>query len=421
MSTNPQRVVALKAENFKRLTAIDLEFDSHVITLSGRNEQGKSSVLDAIWWALAGGAAAKKITNPIRNGETKASVQVTLDDFVITRTASVDKKTTSVQVTSRDGSQKFSSPQKLLDALIGKLSFDPLEFSRMSDKDQRAALLGAVDIGIDLDAWDAERNQAFTERTDVNRSVKNLQAQVDGIVIPEGTPEPVDTAALIAELNTAQNASHNLRVAMTAVDGWVSKIERLNRELEEAQAEKYTAEGQLLAAEQAHEKCRPVEAIQADISGASEANKAGDMIREKERLSKMLADATAEATALTDKITAMDKNKADLLATAEMPIEGLGIDESGVTYQGQPLSQASGAGITKVSMAMAIALNPDLRLAYIRDGSLLDSENMAIVQEMAEANDFMVMIEVVDETGAVGIVIEDGAVSTSHGGGDPEW
>lgn len=419
MSNTPQRVVALKAENFKRLTAVDLEFDSHVVTLSGRNEQGKSSVLDAIWWALAGGAAAKKITNPIRNGETKASVQVTLDDFVITRTASVDKKTTSVQVTSRDGSQKFSSPQKLLDALIGKLSFDPLEFSRMSDKDQRAALLGAVDLGIDLDEWDAERNQAFTERTDVNRSVKNLQAQVDGIVIPEGTPEPVDTAALIAELNAAQNAAHDVQVAKTAVDGWAGKIERLEREMEEANAEKSNAENQLLTAGGAFKKCRPVDDIQEDISGASEANKAGEMIRERERLSKMLTEATSEADALTEKIKAMDMNKADLLAGAEMPIEGLGVDETGVTYQGQPLSQASGAGTTKVSMAMAIALNPDLRLAYIRDGSLLDSENMAIVQDMAESNDFMVMIEVVDETGAVGIVIEDGSVAST--GSDPEW
>lgn len=421
MSNKSQRLVALKAENFKRLRAVDIEFSSNVVTLSGRNEQGKSSVLDAIWWALAGGSAAKTITNPIRNGETKATVEVTLDDFVITRSASVDRKTASVTVTNRDGSQKFSSPQKLLDALIGKLSFDPLEFSRMDVRSQREALLNSVDLGIDLDALEKTRGEAFALRTDVNRSVKNLKAQVEGIVIPADMPAPVDTAALMQELQVSQAAARAKDDSIRLVSSLEMRVQQMIQDLENAKAELHTARTASLQAIDDAGKHRDPELIQEAIAGAGEANKASDLVRERDRLSKMLADETAQAEELSKQIEALDKTKSDALAAAEMPIEGLGVDESGVTYQGQPLSQASGAGTTKVSMAMAIALNPDLRLAYIRDGSLLDSENMAIVQDMAEANDFMVMIEVVDESGQVGIVIEDGEVAEVAPGNDPEW
>jgi hypothetical protein len=59
---------------------------------------------------------------------------------------------------------------------------------------------------------------------------------------------------------------------------------------------------------------------------------------------------------------------------------------------------------------MAMAMSPDLRVILIRDGSLLDSTNMALIEEMAAEHDYQVWLEVVREDGAMGVVIEDGAV-----------
>lgn len=408
-NTAQQRVRALKVENFMRLRTLEIGFDGHTMTLSGRNEQGKSTVLNSIVWALGGGAAGKKFPNPIHNGETKAVVEVTLDDFVVTRTASVDRKTSTLTVTSRDGSQKFASPQKLLDALIGKLSFDPLEFSRMNAKDQLEVLLDCVDLGFNLQELEADRKEAFEERTFVNREVKALDAQVQGIDAPAEAPELVDVSVLMQELGAAQRAHSYADEAMRSVSAWEIKLAEVQQNLEIARKDSINA----LAAKDKH---RDPDDIQEQIAGSTEANKAGELIRQKAIFSDQLKVKTEEAEALTNKIKALDKKKSDALAKAEMPIDGLGIDENGVTFQGQPLTQASSAGLTKVSVAMAISLNPNLRLAYIRDGSLLDSENMKIIQDMAEACDFMVLIEVVDESGEVGIVIEDGMVAT-----DPEW
>lgn len=107
----------------------------------------------------------------------------------------------------------------------------------------------------------------------------------------------------------------------------------------------------------------------------------------------------------------IDAQKAAGVAAAKMPVEGLSFDAEGITYNGVPFAQASSAEQLRVSTAMAMALNPDLRVIRITDGSLLDSHSMAMLQELASENDYQVWVEVVDETDdAPGVVIEDGRV-----------
>jgi ABC-type histidine transport system ATPase subunit len=107
---------------------------------------------------------------------------------------------------------------------------------------------------------------------------------------------------------------------------------------------------------------------------------------------------------------ALQNKKTDALTEATFPVDGLGFDENGVTFDGKPFTQASGAEQLRVSLAMAMALNPQLKVIHIKNGSLLDSENMQIIEDMAKDKDYQVWIEVVDESGKVGIYIEDGEV-----------
>jgi len=108
------------------------------------------------------------------------------------------------------------------------------------------------------------------------------------------------------------------------------------------------------------------------------------------------------------------KQRNDAIAAAKMPVEGLGFGDGEVTYNGHPFAQASGAEQLRVSVAIAMAGNPKLRVLRIKDGSLLDSKSLALLEEMADLNDFQVWIESVDESGTVGIVMEDGAVASVH-------
>ncbi len=89
---------------------------------------------------------------------------------------------------------------------------------------------------------------------------------------------------------------------------------------------------------------------------------------------------------------------------------GLGFTDDGLTWDGHPFEQASMAAKLRVGVALAMASNPRLRVLRIRDGSLLSEKSMAVIAEMAEANDFQVWVELVDTSGRVGFVLEDGTV-----------
>ena len=152
------KIIKLTAENVKRLRAVEITPDGTVQVITGRNAQGKTSVLDAIWLALGGGAASRETVRPIRDGEDHASVTLDLGDLTVTRTWTGDK--TSLSVKAADGA-KYSSPQGVLDSLVGRLSFDPLEFTRLSGRDQVSALLDIVSLDVDLDDLARQRQTAY--------------------------------------------------------------------------------------------------------------------------------------------------------------------------------------------------------------------------------------------------------------------
>ena len=123
-------------------------------------------------------------------------------------------------------------------------------------------------------------------------------------------------------------------------------------------------------------------------------------------------DAGAKVAAdLTAQLDAIEKRKADGLAAAKFPVEGLGFDADGVLYSGRPFNRASSAEKVLVSAAMMIALNPELRVLIVRNGNDLDSDSLTALEDMASDADFQIFIEIVNETGDFGITIEDGGVA----------
>jgi hypothetical protein len=143
-----------------------------------------------------------------------------------------------------------------------------------------------------------------------------------------------------------------------------------------------------------------------------------DATNAKVRANQERAKAEAKATALREQYAALSKRldanraeRATLIQSAAYPVDGLGFDTDGaVTYGGIPLSQASQAEQIRVSMAIGLAMQPELRLVLIRDASLLDDSSMALVAEMAEKHDALVVLERVGDGDAGAVVIEDGEV-----------
>jgi len=410
------KIVGLHAENVKRLRAVDITPDPDVQVVGGRNAQGKTSVLDAIWLALGGGKASKTITRPVRDGQDHATVVLDLGDLKVTRTWNTQGRST-LRVEAADGA-RYTSPQAILDRLVGAMSLDPLAFTRLPARQQREALLDLVDLDVDLDALEAERAALYTERTEVGREGKAL----GDIVVDDTLPaEETSMQRLIADLHDAQEHNARIEQVRREYSATCDRFEAAAKRVEDLRHRLESLEADLAAARRQKERAdAALAASNAPIdTGAIEARmRTVETENAKIRANNAARDRAAEAEALrsqyqdlTSRITAIDNRKARALASARFPVDGLGFDDAGVTYRGVPFSQASGAEQIRVSVAMAMALNPRLRVLRIMDGSLLDAEAMDAIRTQVADADFQLWIERVGDAddGAVGI--EDGHVA----------
>lgn len=395
------KIVKFTAENVKRLRAVEITPDGTVQVITGKNAQGKTSVLDAIWLALGGGAASRETVRPIRDGQEKASVTLDLGDLIVTRTWTGDKTTLTVK--SQDGA-KYSSPQTVLDALVGRLSFDPLEFTRLSDRDQVTALLDLVHLDVDLDDLARKRQAAYDQRTEIGRQGKAIGDIPERVEAPEVEQSAGD---LIAKIRDGERLIARQADEVDAVHLAEDEIATIRQELETWEMKLADRRARV----EAHVPTPDIAALSAELDALEDTNRKVRRNAEIAQQAARKADLIAQYEALTETITDLDQTKAKALAKAEFPVVGLGFDDNGVTYQGVPFSQASSAEQIRVSLAMAMALNPKLRVIRILDGSLLDADNMALITEMAAAADWQVWIERVTDGSGVGVVIEDGSVA----------
>ena len=401
------KIIKLEAENVKRLKAVEINPDDTVQVVTGKNGAGKSSVLDAIYLALAGRPAAKETVLPIRDGETKASVRLDLGDLVVLRTWTASGTTLKV-TNAGDGSER-KSPQGLLDSMLGQLSFDPLAFTLLPAKQQLEALLALVELPFDPDELDTERQKIYDQRTDANRKVKELAVQLeDAPPVPDTTPnEELSASEIVDQINTA--TATNARY-----DAARSRVFDLRRQIDELEARLVELRDAEQAAIEARDACgEPVDItpLQTQLENVETTNRDVRAKQRRRDIQEALTSAKDRADQLDAGIAEIDKRKADGLAAATFPVAGLGFDESGVTFGGVPFSQASAAQQIRVSLAMAMSGSPELRVARIKDGSLLDDDSMQLIASMAAEHDFQVWIERVGTSAdGTAVLIEDGEV-----------
>jgi len=406
-------IIALEAQNIKRLKAISITPDGKgLVVIGGQNGQGKTSTLDAIEYALGG---KPNVARPIRDGETKGYVVVETEDLIINRTFT--PKGDKLVVESKDGGI-MKSPQAMLDKMVGQLSFDPLAFSRQTAKQQSETLRELA--GVDFTALDGVRAKTYEDRTMVNREVKTLQSQIEATQFYPGLPKKeVSVADLTAKFQEASEANRkidSLADGITEAEQHINNFEDDIHDLKlklktledglEAEEESLTAGKKLL---ESSERIDLTE-ITTQLETVEETNaKVREVLKAKE-LTAELEHKKKKAEEMSTRIKKIDVNKAEMLAEANLPVEGLSFDEDGVTYEGIPFSQCSGAEQLRISLAMGLAANPDLKVILIRDGSLLDDKSLEMVAKMADEAEAQVWMERVGEGKEVSVVIEDGEI-----------
>lgn len=409
------RIVKLEVENVKRLKAVSITPEGNLVVVGGRNAQGKSSVLDSIEYALKGGKSLPPRT--LRDGTDRGYVVVETPNLVIKRSFT-GSGNSSLVVCNRQNNLKLNSPQAILDKLAGELTFDPLAFSRMKAKDQADVLKKLM--GLNFDELEARKQNLFAERTLINRDEKTAEANLSQAAKHDDAPleeqSASDLAKELREKTEANNARANLEREVEGMDDEIHSMEDAISELKEELAQAENDLKQILSEKEEKSKLLGKSKVYDTTeleSKLAQIDVLNSKYRDNQRYAQLeaaLLDAHKKSEALTENLAEIDAEKADMLARAEMPIEGLAFDDSGVTLNGKPFCQCSSAEQLKVSIAMGIALAPELKIMLIRDGSLLDADSLKIVKEMAEQAGAQVWMERVSEGQEVSVVIEDGEV-----------
>lgn len=466
------RIVRLEAENFMRIVGVDITPQGDIVTLTGKNGAGKTSIINSIWAALGGGEAAPEV--PIRKGQEKAVISLDLGDLTIMRKWT--EKGTTLKVSTKDGMTP-QKPQQMLDKLIGALAFDPLAFSRMEPKKQLEELrrIAKVDPALDLIKMQHDNEVDFNARQALNRDAKAKRAQAEAIRVPADVPpNKINEQALLDEMqraaehnagvervrqsvvtlrenvakmeaalaaldpaleNTvgalkreaAQNVlraenritalEHEITVLRTEIDATKARAER-----EIAQHRENTANARssteialaesrasLEAAQQAPEPI-DIAQVRQQLEQAKQINAQIDRREARVNLEAEAKHLEGQANDLTLAMADRDAAKRKALSEAVMPVAGLGLTDQYVTFNDVPFSQASMAEQIRVGVAIAAAVNPKLRVICIRDGSLIDDDGMAIIRALARQYDMQVWIECVRTDDKAAILIEDGRV-----------
>lgn len=422
------RIVKLTASNIKRIKAIEILPTGHVVTVGGKNDQGKTSLLDSIMFALAGQDSVCE--RPIREGTSEGKVVVDLGDMIVTKTFKSASAPT-LRINMKDGTP-VKSPQAILDALCSKISYNPMEWMAMKP-DKQLELLSKL-VGVDLAPFKTKREKFYNDRTIVNRDLAQKQAKLATMPEhPDAPAEEVSVKALMEQLKTlrAGNAANTsvrskLTVATTArnskdveVKAALQELKDISESLERKTHELSKLNGEFAELEQGVTNAKTaVDALQdADETPLNTQIEEADTVNSKVRDNAARKTLSAEVTALSNQesvltasIEGVDAEKQDALTKAKFPLPELSFDESGVLLDGIPFAQAGMAKKIRASVAIGLALNPKLRIILIRDGSLLDEDSQKLVFDMAKDLDAQVWMEVIGDGPGVSVVIEDGSV-----------
>ena len=426
--TESINVVFLRAVGFQRYAAtpVEIKFNPEGITfIEGKNGSGKSTALDALLFAWAGKTALAKV--PIHEGMDEASVEIGLSDgkrvrrFV--RRKGEKQYTTGLELFGPKGEQ-YESREATVKEWLGDpgISFDPMEFSRMEPKKRRILL--AQLVGIDLDKFDADENAAEQIRLahyGIYETAKRKKESLPPVLAAK--PATVDVAGLNLQLSAALAAQSAAELASSALRLEQAAVAQQERELQLLFANLEATELKLAEMKKEHKsaslaynkRCEAmhsatqaetpplpdISAIQAQIANAAEANKASveyDMlVAQRNEINATWKTEDAKRETLTAAVEAVREARLKALQTATFPVEGLGFEVEDCTYNSIPFSQASQSEKIKVGMAIAMAQHPTLKVISSYDGSLLDGNNIAVIDEMAKGQGYTVVLEVVSD------------------------
>lgn len=414
-------ITALEAENVKRIKAVAFAPSPTGLTLvGGNNNQGKTSVLDALAWALGG--ERFRPTAAQRDGAVApAHLKVTLSNGVV-----VERKGKNASLTVTDPTGRRSG-QQLLNAFIEPLALDLPRFMEASDKEKADILLRIIGVGTELHIKDMEIKSLYDKRTFTGQlAAQKKHFAEEMISYPEAPDEPVSASELIRQQQDilARNGENQRLRAQYAeleqqVQQCVDELKRTRERIATLQqlADELDAKHTKLfnQRETARKTVSQLQdestaALEASIRDVEETNRKVRANLEKARAEDEAAQYASDYDKLTGQIEDKRAERMALLNGADLPLPGLSVEDGVLTYNSKRWRDMSGSDQLRVAAAIVRRLNPDCGFVLL---DKLEQMDMTTLQEFSawlEAEGLQAIATRVSTGSECQIIIEDGMV-----------
>lgn len=408
------KINKLEIENVKRVKAVKLEpSESGLTIIGGNNGQGKTSVIDAIAWALGG--------DRYRPSQAQRSESVIPPNLhiVMNNGLVVERKGKNSDLKVTDPSGKKAG-QQLLNEFVEQFALDLPKFMESSNKEKANILLRIIGINDQLAALEKEEAELYNERLVLGRVAdqKKKYAQ-EQIFYPEAPRELVSPTELIRQQQDilAQNGENQRKrdqvkqyqnTAALLNQEIESIKERLRKKEEELEEIKSSLDIALTSAQDLQD--RSTEELERSISNIEEINRKVRANLDKDKAEEDAKEYERQYLDMSKQIDEMRQKKTDLLNSAELPLPDLSVQNGELIYKGQKWDNMSGADRLKVSAAIVRKLNPNCGFVLMDKLEQMDMKTLHEFGEWLQQEDLQVIATRVSTGEECSIIIEDGYV-----------
>jgi len=390
------KITTINIDNFKGIQSLHKDIKGNVIYVSGKNGSGKTSLLEAIYVALAKTNLPEKA---IKEGETKAVINLTLagKDVELEITRTITEKSNSLTI--KENGKQVKNCRELLDGLLSNISIDPFKFMHMKEKEQAEIMAKVCGIDFDFEDYDTRLDDAVLERQALKRDVQQLTNSRDSIVIPADVPEQEFDIGKLNE-NLMNATTHNMEI-QAKIDAKARAIARLN-ELKEEYNKLL-----VIAKEEFDETLQDTDDLKNQIKIANDYSSIRADISRKKQYADDLATKVTDLANQEKAIKVLEKTKDSAMSSFKSPVKGLKTDGKKLYLGDAPYSQASSAERIEVSAKLSMLANKEIKIVNIKDASLLDDAMLETISKVATEHDCQVFLEVVNNNEEVELTFEE--------------
>ncbi len=402
------KINKLEIENVKRVKAVKIEPTANGLTvIGGNNNQGKTSVLDAIAWALGG---EKFRPSMAKNNDSviPPHLHIVLNNGLVVERKG---KNSDLRVTDPEGNK---GGQQLLNEFVEHLALNLPKFMENSSREKADILLRIIGVGDSLAALEQQEKELYNRRLAIGKIADQKEKFAkEQPYYPEAPKDIVSASELIRQQQNILARNGENQRKREKLHRLEQEYQKVNDQLAELMEKQEAIHTDLETARKSAEDLmdESTAELERNIADVEEINRKVRANLDKDKAEDDALEYRNQYRALTQEIEEVRQSRTDLLGSAELPLEGLNVEEGELVYKGQKWDNMSGSDRLKVATAIVRKLNP--RCGFV----LLDKlEQM----DMATLNEFGVWLEEqglqaiatrVSTGEECSIIIEDGYVS----------